>query len=71
VEDHLLARLELVQARAQVLGAGTLSYADGADAVGRHLEGIVQVADPRSVRCALKMRRLLLQTERKTQFIDI
>lgn len=52
VENHLLARLEFVQARAEVLGAGRFGEPNGVDAVGRHFEGIVQVAHARSVRCA-------------------
>jgi hypothetical protein len=46
VEDHLVARLELVQARAEMLGAGALGDPGGADAVGCRFEGIVQVAHP-------------------------
>jgi hypothetical protein len=41
VEDHLIARSELVQARAEVLGTGTVREPGGVDTVGGQLSGIV------------------------------
>jgi hypothetical protein len=54
VEDHLVARPELVQARAEMLGAGALRDPDGEDPVGAEVEWIAEVADARSLSSALE-----------------
>jgi hypothetical protein len=50
VEDHLIARLKLVQTRAEVLCARALGEPHGLEAVARYLRPIIQVAHVRSVR---------------------
>jgi hypothetical protein len=52
VENHLAARLELVDARAEVLGACARGDSDRSDAIGGHFEGIVEIGHDRSVRPA-------------------
>jgi hypothetical protein len=43
VEDHLLARQELVEAGVETFATGALGKPDGADAVGARLERTVEV----------------------------
>jgi secondary thiamine-phosphate synthase enzyme len=71
VEDHFLARLEFVHARPEMFGAGALGDSDRAKAVGCHVKRIVEIAHSRERTLRPTMRTLVLQTERRTQLVDI